>query len=74
MVELKKVEQESRIIEEYVQKFRRIARKSSYKGRLLVEEFKKEINDAIRRKLMEAERPPRSIEQQFKRVVNLNRY
>jgi len=50
-------------MEKYVQKFRRIARKSSYEGRLLVEEFKKEINDAIRRKLIEAERPPKSIEQ-----------
>jgi len=50
-------------MEEYVQKFRRIARKSSYEGRLLVEEFKKEINNAIRRKLIEVERPPKSIEQ-----------
>jgi len=29
----------------------------------LVEEFKREMNKVIRRKLMEAERPPRSIEQ-----------
>jgi len=28
-----------------------------------VEEFKREINGAIRRKLMEAERPPTSIKQ-----------
>jgi len=61
-------------MEEYVQKFRRIARKSSYEGRLLVEESKKEINDAIRRKLMKAERPPKGIEQYYKRAVNLDRY
>ena len=55
MVESKKVEQGSRTIEEFVQEFRRIARDSRYKGKLLVEEFKKRINGVIRRKLIKAE-------------------
>jgi len=40
VVELKRMEQEGKTIEEYVQKFKRAARESSYKGRLLVKEFK----------------------------------
>ena len=46
--ELKKVEQGSRTIEEFVQKFRRAVRGSEYKERLLVEEFKREMNGVIR--------------------------
>jgi len=38
----------------FVQEFKRAARGSRYEGRLLVEEFKRGINGAIRRKLMEA--------------------
>jgi len=36
--ELRKMEQESRMIEEFVQEFKRAARKSGYEGRPLVEE------------------------------------
>ena len=54
-VELRKLEQGGRTIEEFVQKFKRAARESRYEGRLLVEEFKRGINRVIRRKLMEAE-------------------
>ena len=63
VVELKKVKQRSRIIKEFVQEFRRIVRGSIYKRRLLIEKFKKDINDVIKHKLMEAERSPRNIEQ-----------
>ena len=49
-------------MEEFVQEFRRAARESRYRERLLVEEFKRRMNGMIRRKLMEAERPPSSIE------------
>jgi len=52
--ELRKLKQEERIIEEFVQKFKKVARGSGYKKRLLVKEFKREMNRAIRRKLMEA--------------------
>ena len=46
-----------------MQKLRRVARESEYKGRPLVEEFKQEMNRVIRRKLIKIERPLRSIEQ-----------
>ena len=61
--ELRKLEQGGRIMEEFVQEFKRAARGSGYEGRLLVEEFKRGMNGGIRRKLMEAENPLASIEQ-----------
>ena len=45
-----------------MQEFQRAARGSGYKGKLLMEEFKRGMNKAIRRKLMEAERLSTSIE------------
>jgi len=63
VAELKKVEQEEKTIEKFVQKFRRAVRGSKYKKRPLIEEFKRGMNRAIRRKLIEVERPSRSIEQ-----------
>jgi len=63
VAELKRAEQRGRMMEEFVQEFRRAARGSGYEGRLLMEEFKRRMNGIIRRKLMEAERPPTSIEQ-----------
>jgi len=55
VAELKRIEQESKMIEEFVQDFKRVTRGSSYEGYSLIEEFKWGINRAIRRKLMEAE-------------------
>jgi len=46
-VELRKLEQEGRTMEEFVQEFKRAARGSGYEGRLLVEEFKKGMNGEI---------------------------
>jgi len=40
-----------------------VARGSRYEERLLVEEFKRRMSGAIKRKLMEVERPPTSVEQ-----------
>ena len=40
VAELKRLEQGGKIIKEFVQEFRRAARGSKYKGRVLVEEFK----------------------------------
>jgi len=74
VAELKRVEQEGRIMEKFVQEFRRAVRGSGYKERLLIEEFKKGINGMIRRRLMEAERPLMSIEQWYKYATNLDRY
>ena len=71
--ELRKLEQEGRIMEEFVQEFKRIARGSGYERRPLVEEFKRGINRGIRRKLIEAENLPAFIEQWYKRATALDR-
>ena len=47
VAELKKLEQGERIMEEFIQEFKRVARGNKYKGKPLVEEFKKGINTTI---------------------------
>ena len=71
--ELRKLEQEGRTMEEFVQEFKWAARGSGYKERPLVEEFKRGINGGIRRKLMESENPLTTIEQWYRRAMALNR-
>jgi len=71
--ELRKLEQGGRTMEEFVQEFKRAARESGYEGRPLVEEFKRGMNGGIRRKLMEAENPPTSIENWYRRATALDR-
>jgi len=71
--ELRKIEQGGRTMEEFVQEFKRAARGSGYEGRPLVEEFKRGMNEGIRRKLMEAENPPTSIENWYRRATALDR-
>ena len=63
VAELRKMEQGGRMMEEFIQEFKRVVRGSGYKGRLLMEEFKRGINRGIRRKLIEAENSLTSIEQ-----------
>ena len=72
-VELRRMEQGGKTMEEYVQEFKRTARGSRYEGRPLIEEFKRGMNGGIRRKLMEAENPPTSIEQWYRRAMALDR-
>ena len=74
VAELKKLEQGGRIMEEFMQKFKRAVRGSKYKERLLIEEFKRGMNRIIRKKLMETERPPTSIEQWYEHATNLNKH
>jgi len=62
IAELRRLEQRERTMKEFIQEFRKAARGSGYEGRPLVEEFKRGMNGAIRRKLMEAECQPSSIE------------
>jgi len=71
--ELRKLEQGGRTMEEFVQEFKRAVRGSRYKGRPLVEEFERGMNEGIRRKLMEAENQLASIEQWYKRATALDR-
>ena len=47
VAKLRRLEQESRTMKEFVQEFRRAARRSRYEGRLLVEEFKRELSTTI---------------------------
>ena len=70
---LKKLKQGGKTIEEFVQEFKRAVRGSGYERRPLVEEFKRGINRVIRRKLMEVENPPASIEQWYKRTTVLDK-
>ena len=74
MAELKRIKQGGETMEEFVQEFKIIARGSGYEDRPLVEEFKRKMNGAIRRKLIEIEKPPTSIEQWYKYATNLDRH
>jgi len=74
VAELKKVKQGSRMMKEFVQKFKRVARDSKYEERSLVEEFKRGINGIIRQKLMESEYSLKNIEQWHQRVTNLDKH
>jgi len=59
--QLRTIEQGGRTCNKYVQEFKKVARGSGYKGRPLIEEFKRELNGSIKRKLAEAEEPPTTI-------------
>jgi len=71
--QLRTIEQERRMCNEYVQEFKKVARESGYEGRSLIEEFKRGLNGAIRRKLAKAEEPPSTIGEWQERAVRLNR-
>ena len=47
VAELKRIEQRGKMIEEFIQEFRKAVRGNRYKGRPLVEKFKREINRTI---------------------------
>ena len=59
--ELRLLKQGERTCNEYVQIFKKVSRGSSYERRPLVEEFKRGLNGNIRRRLVEAELPPVTI-------------
>jgi len=62
-VELKRLEQRGKTMEEFIQEFERVAKDSKYKERLLVEEFKREMNGTICCRLIETKQQPTSIGQ-----------
>ena len=74
VAELRKLEQGERIMEEFVQGFKRAVRGSGYERRPLIEKFKRGMNRMIRRKLIEIEKPLTNIEQWYKCTTNLNRH
>ena len=53
VAELKKLEQGEKMMEEFVQEFRKAARRSGYEEHPLIEEFKRGMNATIRRRLIE---------------------
>ena len=59
---------------EHIQKFRKVARGSSYRRRALIKEFKRSINLGIRRRLMESEDPPQEIDEWYTRAINLDHH
>ena len=71
--QLRKIEQGGRTCDEYVQEFKKVARRSGYERRPLIKEFKRGLNRSIRRKLVEAEEPPTTIEEWQERAVRLDR-
>jgi len=70
---LRTIEQGGRTCDEYVQEFKKVARGSGYEERPLIEEFKRGLSGAIRRKLAEAEELPSTIGEWQERVVRLDR-
>ena len=71
--QLRTIEQGGRTCDEYVQEFKKVARESSYAGRPLIEEFKRRLNRAIRRKLAKEEEPPTTIGEWQEKAVRLDR-
>ena len=61
--QLRTIKQRGRTYNKYIQKFKKVARRNSYKGRPLIEEFKRGLNRSIRRKLAKAEKPLTTIEE-----------
>jgi len=71
--QLRTIEQEGRTCDEYIQEFKKVAKGSGYKGRPLIEEFKRGLNGVIRKKLVEAKELPTTIGEWQKRAVRLDR-
>jgi len=71
--QLRMIEQGGKTYNKYVQEFKKVARRSSYKERPLIKEFKKELNGNIRRKLAKAEEPPTTIGKWQERAIKLDR-
>jgi len=71
--QLRIIEQGGRTCDKYIQEFKKVAKGSSYEGQLLIEEFKRGLNGAIRRKLVEVEEPLSTIGEWQERAVRLDR-
>ena len=71
--QLRTIEQGGRTCDEYVQEFKKVARRSGYERRSLIEEFKRELNRAIRRRLAEAKELPTTIGEWQERAIRLDR-
>jgi len=63
VAEIKQVKLDSYTIDKFVQVFKHIVKSSRYKKQTLIKKFKRDMNSAIRQKLMETEYLSKSIEQ-----------
>ena len=70
--QLRLLEQSNRTCDKYVQEFKKVARGSGYKEHPLIEEFKRRLNKAVRRRLVEAESLPKIIEEWQERAIKLD--
>jgi len=61
-------------MKKFVQKFRRVVRENEFEESLLIEKFKRDMNEVVQRRLMEAESLLRSIKQWYEKATNFNRY
>jgi len=61
--QLRTIKQRERTYNKYMQEFKKVTRRSSYKRRPLIKEFKRGLNRSIRRKLAKAEKPLTTIEE-----------
>jgi len=59
--QLRTIKQGGRTCDKYVQEFKKVTRGSGYERRSLIEEFKRGLSGAIKRKLTKAEEPPTTI-------------
>ena len=71
--QLRMIKQGGRTCNEYVQEFKKVVRGSSYEGQSLIEEFKRGLSRALKRKLAEVENPSHTIEEWQERAVRLDR-
>ena len=70
---LRLLEQGGWMCDEYIQVFKKVSRGSRYKGRPLIEEFKRGLNENIWRRLAEAELPPMTIKEWWEGLVRLDK-
>jgi len=61
--QLRMLKQEGRTCNEYIQEFKKVAKRNDYKGKPLIKEFKKGLNRAIRRKLAEIKSLPTTVKE-----------
>ena len=70
--ELRMMTQGTHTCEEHMQKFKKVARGTGYQGQALVEEFKQSLNAGLRKRLMEADEVPNTIDDWYRRSVKLD--
>jgi len=71
--QLRMIEQGRKTCNTYAQEFKKAVQESGYEKQPFIEEFKRGLSGALRRKLAEAESPPSMIKEWHERLVRLDR-